>query len=83
VRRHDAVHRRNVDLSTLFESEEVLQRPLSASLEEWPVLAATPIYKDLLYIGGRAANDGMGNVVAIVEDDCRPGGEGHWMTRRE
>src|SRR6202011_1052538 len=28
------------------------KRPLSASLEEWPVLAATPIYKDLLYIGG-------------------------------
>src|ERR1700726_4450480 len=23
------------------------KRPLSASLEEWPVLAATPIYKDL------------------------------------
>ena len=29
----------------------------------------------------RAANDAMGNVVAIVEDDCRPGFHGELLWR--
>ncbi len=37
---------------------------LRIALEEWPVLAATPTYKDLLYIGGwptgHQAADGEG-----------------------
>src|SRR4029077_3750214 len=44
------------------------KRPLSASLEEWPVLAATPIYKDLLYI----SMDGSPVASRFRKDPLRP-----------